>query len=168
MTIHIERSMIVNIPSDKIWETMNDFGGIEKYAPTITSSPIINDIKSGLGAKRKCTFNDGSSMVEEIIEFNEGQGYSMVLTEFSAPLNSMHAEVRVKKIDANSSELYMSADVETKSGPLGWLMGNVLMPPIMKGVFKKVMSGLAYYSATQNEVAEKLPSNDVLAKIIVA
>lgn len=167
MTIHLERTMTVNVPSETIWETMKDYGGIEKYSPTIKSSPIIGDLQTGLGAKRKCTFADDSSLVEEIIEYTEGQGYKMLLSEFSFPLKSMHGEVRVKKIDANSSELFMSADIVTK-GLFGWLLGNVLMRPIMKGAFKKVMSGLAYYSATKNQVNMKLPSNDELEKIIVA
>lgn len=76
---------------------------------TIKSSPIVDDIQSGLGAKRKCTFNDGSSLVEDIIEFNQGQGYKMDLSEYSYPLKSMFSEMRVIKIDANSSELFMSS-----------------------------------------------------------
>jgi len=92
----------------------------------------------------------------------------MVLTEYSAPLKSMHAELRLKMIDANVNEMYMSAEIVTKNGPLGWLMGNLLMRPIMKGAFKKVMSGLAYYCATNNRVNDKLPPSNEMGKIIVA
>ncbi len=140
----------------------------ERFATTIKTSPIVNDISSGLGAKRLCTFNDGSSLVEEIIDFQEGQGFKMELSEFSLPLKSMHAEMRVKEIDDNSSDLYMSSDFVVKAGPLGWLMGYLIMRPVMKGVFTKLLSGLAYHCVTGKRVGEKLPPSEELAKIILS
>jgi len=79
----------------------------------------------------------------------------------------MHAEMRVKEVDANSSELYMSSDFVVKAGPLGWLMGFLVMRPMMKGVFKKLMSGLAYHTVTGKRIGEKLPPNEELAKIVL-
>lgn len=167
MTHHIEQIIKVNVPAAKIWQVLGDFSSVERFATTIKTSPIVSDINSGLGAKRLCTFNNGSSLVEEIIEFQEGQGFKMVLSEFSLPLKSMYAEMRVKEIDANSSELYMSSDFVVKAGPLGWLMGVLVMRPMMKGVFKKLMSGLAYHTVTGERIGEKLPPNEELAKIVL-
>jgi len=168
MAHHTENTIKVNIPAEKIWQVLEDFSSVEKFALTIQSSPIINDIHTGLGAKRRCTFNDGSSLVEEIIEYQAGQGYKMALSDFSLPLKSMQAEMKVTAIDEHNSEIYMSADFVVKAGPLGWLMGQLIMRPVMKSVFKKLMTGLAYHSVTGNLITEKLPSDEVLAKIIHA
>jgi len=62
----------------------------------------------------------------------------------------------------------MSADFVVKGGPFGWLMGQLLMRPIMKGIFKKVMTGLAYHSSTGELVADKLPSDKQLAVITIS
>jgi len=167
MAHHTENTIKVNIPAAQIWQVLADFSSVEKFATTIKSSPIVSDIKSGLGTKRLCTFNDDSSLVEEIIEYQEGQGFKMELSEFSLPLKSMFAEMRVKEIDANTSELYMSADFVVKGGALGSLMGHLIMRPVMKGVFKKLLTGLAYYCVTGKLVAEKLPDNDELINIII-
>lgn len=167
MTHHTENSIKVKVPAATIWHVMKDFSSVERFATTIITSPIVNDISSGLGAKRKCTFKDGSSLVEEIVEFQEGQGYKMELSEFSLPLKNMQVEMRVKEIDANSSEIFMSSDFVVKAGPVGWLMGHFIMRPVMKGVFKKLMSGLAYHCVTGKLVGEKLPANDELRKIII-
>ncbi len=91
----------------------------------------------------------------------------MVISEFSLPLKSMYAEMRVKEIDANSSELYMSSDFVVKAGPLGWLLGFLIMRPMMKSVFKKLMSCLAYHTVTGERIGEKLPPNEELAKIVL-
>ncbi|MCJ8314034.1 MAG: SRPBCC family protein [Saccharospirillaceae bacterium] len=166
MAHQVEKTIKVNVSSDKIWTVLKDFAAIENFAATITSSPIINNIESGLGAKRKCTFTDGSSLVEEIIEYNEGQGYTMLLTDYAYPLKSMVATMQVKTIDDNTSQITMKTQFVVKGGPLGWLMGVFLMKPMMSGVFKKVLSGLAYYSETGKKVDGKLPSNEELKMII--
>ncbi len=168
MAHHTEKTIKVNVPAAKIWQVLEDFSSVERFATTIKTSPIISDISSGLGAKRLCTFNDGSSLVEEIIEFQEGQGFKMVLSEFSLPLKSMYAEMSVKEIDANTSEIYMSSDFIVKAGPLGWLMGQFIMRPVMKGVFNKLLSGLAYHCVTGKRVGEKLPASEELASIIIS
>jgi len=167
MAHHTENSIKVNVSAEKIWQVLQDFSSVERFATTIQSSPIVGDITSGLGAKRLCTFNDGSSLVEEIIEYQEGQGFKMVLSEHSLPLKSMYAEMKVTAIDENSSEIFMSADFVVKAGPLGWLLGQLIMRPVMKGVFKKLMTGLAYHCVTGKLVAEKLPENEELATLII-
>ncbi|MCD4657807.1 MAG: SRPBCC family protein [Planctomycetes bacterium] len=168
MTHHTEKTIKVNVPAEKIWQVLADFSSVERFAVTIKTSPIVNDVKSGLGAKRKCTFNNGSSLVEEIIDFREGQGFKMVLSDYSLPLKSMHSEMGIRKIDENISEIYMSTDFVVKGGPLGRLMGHFLMRPAMKGVFKKLLSGLAYHCVTGKLVGEKLPPNEELAKIVIS
>jgi len=54
-----------------------------------------------------------------------------------------------------------------KAGPLARLLGDVVMRPVMKGVFNKLMSGLAYHCVTGNWVGEKLSANEELANIMI-
>lgn len=167
MAHHTEATLKVKVPKHKIWKVLEDFSSVEKFAATIKSSPIIGDVNSGVGAKRLCTFNDGSSLVEEIIDIQEGQGFKMTLSEYSLPLKSMLAEMKVTEIDADSCEIYMSSDFVVKAGPLGWLMGQFVMRPVMKSVFKKVMSGLAYHSVTGERIDEEPPSKEKLEGLIL-
>ncbi len=167
MAHHTEKTIKVNVPASKIWQVLADFSSVERFALTIEASPIISDISSGLGAKRRCTFNDGSSLVEEIIDFQDGQGFKMELSEFSLPLKEMQAEMRVKEINKKSCEIYMSSDFIVKAGPLGWLLGHLVMRPVMKGVFYKLITGLAYHCVTGKLIDKKLPPNEELSKIII-
>ncbi len=168
MAHHCENTLKVNAPAEKVWQVLEDYNSIEKFAMTIKSSASANDISIGLGAKRSCTFNDGSSLVEEIIEYRAGQGYKMDISNHSMPLKSIQAEMKVTAIDEKTCEIYMSADFVVKGGPFGWVMGQLIMRPVMKAIFKKVMTGLAYHSVTGELVGEKLPSKEKLAKIIIA
>ena len=114
MPHHTENSLKVHLPATKVWEVLADYARIEKFASTIISSPIVGQTQSGLGAQRRCTFNNDTSLVETIVEYKEGQGYKMEISEHTLPLKNMFAEMSVKAIDANSSEISMSADFVVK------------------------------------------------------
>lgn len=45
-------------------------------------------------------------------------------------------------------------------------MGALLMSPMMKGVFKKVMTGLVYHAATGERVDEKPLSDEQFENIV--
>ncbi len=166
MAHNIDKTIKVKIPASKIWEVLGDYSSVERFALTIKSSPVISEKSSGLGAKRLCTFNNGSTLVEEIIEYQEGECFKMELSEFSLPLKKMEVVMGVKEIDANTCDIYMSSEFVVKGGPFGWLMGSLLMRPMMKGVFKKLLSGLAYHCVTGKLVDGKLPPKNELDFIV--
>ncbi|MDC5851712.1 SRPBCC family protein [Vibrio europaeus] len=161
-----EQTITLNVPAEKVWRVLSDFSSVERFAPTIKSSPIVGDKHSGLGAKRLCTFQDGSSLVEEIIDFDEGRGFKMSVAEHSLPLTHMQAEMKVAKVDENRSQVYMSTEFVVKGGIFGKIMGHVIMRPVMKSVFTKVITGLAYHSETGKVIDNKLPSKQELAPLI--
>jgi len=166
MTQYTQKKIEVNVPASKIWNILADYSSVDKYATGIKSSSIVGDINSGLGAKRLCTFQNGSSLVEEIVDFQDKSGYRMKLSEHSLPLKSMNSEIQVREIDENRSEIFMACDFEVKMGPLGWLMGYFMMRPLMKSTFKTLMTGLAYHTVTGKCIDKKLPSKQILQESI--
>jgi len=166
MIHHTEKKIIVNVPANKIWKVLENFSSVEKFATGIKSSPIVGEIDSGLGAKRLCTFQNGTSLVEKIIDFKDKSGYRMELSEHTLPLKSMYSEIYVKQIDDKSSEISMACDFEVKMGLLGWIMGYFMMRPVMKKTFKDLMTGLAYYTVSGERIEKKLPSKKILLQNI--
>ncbi|MBM7035035.1 SRPBCC family protein [Vibrio ulleungensis] len=168
MKQHIEKAMTFNLSASAVWKILDDFGGIEHYAPTIQSSSIIGETHTGLGAQRQCRFADGSSLIETIIEYNDGEGYRMELSDYSFPLKYMYSDISVIPLSDTSCEITMSTDFLVKAGPLGWLLGHFVMRPIMKGAFEKVMSGLACYTASGEVIGDALPTDNTLERLTAA
>jgi len=167
MTVKIKNTIRVKVPAEKIWEVLKDFGGLEKFAPTIASSPITNNINTGVGAIRKCIFFNDSSMSEKIIEYQEGYGYKIEIIEHQMPFVSKNFEkMNVVKIDNNTSEINMSVNFEMSAGPLGWMVGSFMLKPMMNSVTKKIITGLAYHAKTGKLVSDKLPPKDDLKFIL--
>lgn len=123
----------------------------------------MGDKTFGHGAKRKCNFYDGTSVVEEIIDFKDGESFVVEITEFSMPLKSLDAEITVKAISETSCEITIAMDFVVKGGPLGSLMGIIFVKLMMKKLTRKLLNGLAYYAATEKLVGSKLPSEQELS-----
>lgn len=167
MAHQISTALKVKLPAAKVWQVLNDYQAIEKYAPTIKSSVIEGDVQTGLGAKRRVTFHhDGSSLVEKIVNYEEGRGYTMAVSELAAPMKTMQAEIHVESVDADNSEIFMTVGFEVKGGPFGWLLATLLLKPMMKGVIGKVVNGLAYYAATGESIDKELPKAQKLQAVV--
>jgi hypothetical protein len=158
MAHHIEKTIHVKIPAINVWGVLKDFGSIEKTSASVEFSPIISEIRSGVGTKRKCHFYDKSSVIEEIIDYQEDRSFKMELSEFSMPLKSMIAELTVTEIDKDTCKISMSMDFIVKGGPLGWILGLLVLRPVLTNkVLKNELFGLAYHTATGETVGRKLP-----------
>jgi ribosome-associated toxin RatA of RatAB toxin-antitoxin module len=167
MEHNVNVAIKANVSAQKVWEVLKDFSSIEKFAPKVNKSVILEDKNSGLGAKRKCSLSDGSSVVEEIIEYSEeNQKFNMVLSEHSFPLKQFFVEMGVKKIDENSCEILMSLNFIVKGGIFGWVMGAVLMKPMMRKNVTAALKGLAYHASTEKEIGNALPADEELSLII--
>lgn len=167
MAHHIEDSLEIKLPATKVWEILSDFSSIEKTSHSVERSPLLEGPTSGVGTKRKCYFYDNKSVVEEIVEFREGQSFKMVLSEYSMPMKSILAELKVEKINESSSRITMSMDFVVKGGPIGWLLGAILLRPVLKRkVVQKELIGISYFAATGDKIGNKMPSNEKLNPIL--
>jgi len=166
MPHHIELTKRVKLPAAQIWGVLKDFNSIERTSHAVEKSPLLEGSNSGVGTKRKCYFYDGKSVVEEITEYNEGESFKIVLSEFSMPLKSIEAQMIVKKVGKNICDISMSMDFVVKGGFFGKLLGFLLLQHVLKvKVLKAELAGLAYHASTGIVIGKKLPSNDEFESI---
>jgi hypothetical protein len=167
MSHHVEQTIRINVPASKVWEVLGDFASVEHFSTGVDRSPLLPGKTEGVGTKRICYFYDKTSVVEEITRFEDGKSFDVVLTEYSMPLKSLHATMGVRAVNNTTSDIYMSMDYVVKFGPLGWVMGALLMRPMMNKVIKGVLKGLAFHSSTGKNVATQLPDDHEMAAILV-
>ncbi len=166
MTHHAETTIRVKAAAETVWETLQDFSSIERFSSKVDTSPVVGEKSGGLGAQRKCTFYDKSTVVEEIVEYEEGKGFRIKLSEYSMPLKSLQATMEVTPIDDTSCEVCFGMDYIVKFGPVGWVMGQLMMKPVMRGVTRDVLKGLAFHVVTGQNVNNKLPTDAELEAAI--
>ncbi len=149
-------SIVVEADKARVWELLSDFGTIDRYNPFVPKSYIINDAPArGLGAERHCDLDsEGKGYLRErIIEFNEGESYTLVFTAASAslPVHEMFITFAVAVV-AGGTRVSMTYHYRMKYGVVGRLMEAVVVKPMLTRVARGLLSGFKHYAETGEHV----------------
>ncbi|GAB4194880.1 MAG: hypothetical protein Tsb002_26800 [Wenzhouxiangellaceae bacterium] len=151
--VTVTRTMQNN--AQAVWKVLDDFGNIYRYNPAVESSNLIGNKATGVGAMRECHFYDGTSLKETITEYHPGQGYGFRLSDFSLPLKEASTQLRVEPINNEQSKLTITLKFIPKFGPLGWVMANLMMKPMLNKALTGLAKGLDDHIDTGRIVGKK-------------
>lgn len=152
--IRVGATKSLDVSATRAWEVIADFQNVQRFHPLVDHVDMLSDNERGVGAKRVCNFYDDTSVAEEVTQWEEGQGYTVELSDFSLPVKSATATLTVKSTGAGTSDVTFAMEFTPKFGPLGWVMGQVMMRPMMARVFSQVLAGLEHHAATGELVGE--------------
>ena len=142
--IHYERTLDIDATPDALWAVIGRFMHIDEFAPLIKSVDALTDGEDGVGSKRRCHFDDGSSVLEEVTKWEANRMYRVRLSEMTAmPLNEMYAELSVEPLDNGRARVKWGMDYRVKFGPFGWLLGQTMMKLMMGKILDGNLKGLA-------------------------
>ncbi|WP_170332217.1 SRPBCC family protein [Ruegeria arenilitoris] len=142
--IHHERRLEIDTNPEAIWMVLSRFMHIDEFAPQVTTVDALTNGKDGVGSKRRCHFENGTSLVEEVTDWRPNQGYGVRLSEMPAmPLTEAHAAIAIEPLADSRSRVVWSMDYQMKYGPLGWLLGQTLLKVMMGRVLDSNLKALA-------------------------
>ena len=150
----LSRTLIVQTSKAQTWNVLKDFGGVYRWHLKVETSPLLSKNNEGLGAKRVCNFYDGSSVAEEIIEYQDGESFKVELSDFSMPLSRANATIQLKELGPQKTEVTITMDYDMKYGPIGWAMNKVMLQPMMGKMFLQVLEGLKHHTITGDIIDE--------------
>lgn len=132
----IQSQVTINQPKDKVWQIISDITAMENYMPGVKEVHLTSDEKSGAGASRHCIFEDGIELSEQVLNWNEGQGYTLQTTAFvKVPMRENVITFALASQGENT--------VVTQS--MRYKMKGGLVAPIMEfmatGMMKKAING---------------------------
>lgn len=143
---------LINQSVDKIWDVISNFGNIYRYHPEVTKSELLSEITYGLGAVRKCVFNDGGSSIEKVTQWIDGSTLTVELSEMSMPLKSASGFTSLKAIDGKTTQITIGMNYIFKYGLFGAFIGNFIMKPMMRKMFGKAAKSIEYYIVNGNKM----------------
>ena len=142
--IHQEPTLEIEAKPDAVWAVIERFMHIDEFAPLVKSVDALTDGEDGIGSKRRCNFDNGSSMVGEVVEWDLNRGYRVRGSEMEPmPLHEMLGELSVVALNDGRSKMTWSMDYRMKYGPFGWLLGQTVMKGMMGKVLDDNLKGLA-------------------------
>ena len=140
--------VVIDAARDKVWAVLADFGTVSRWAPTITDSAIVGDVKEGVGAVRTCEHVKMGTLEETILSWSEGEAYSYDVTAgLPFPMQALRNRWSVHERGA-STEVTLHQEFSTKLGPLGLLVESMMLKRMMRKEMRLALAGLKYHIET--------------------
>lgn len=141
----LEASVLIKVPQADVWRVVKDFGNIKVFHPLIKESYRINHTPE-VGAKRICKLKPMGEMEEEVIEWNEGVGFTArvidgkMLPPYELMMGKLFLEAK-----ADGTLVTFTFSYKLKFGVLGNIMNLLLVKPQFKAAPIKYVEGLRQY-----------------------
>jgi ribosome-associated toxin RatA of RatAB toxin-antitoxin module len=156
MAIQVQETQVVRAPLAATWAAVSQMQAVQDWHPNVARATVLSDAKAGVGASRRVEFQDGNSVVETVIEESDQNFTTMEMSDAPMMKRAL-VTIRTTQNTAGDTEVTFDLRYSMKLGPLGWLMGSLMMKPMMRNVFKVALAGLSYHLETGELVHDKVP-----------
>jgi len=149
----IIKRIVINASTDKVWQTLADFGSVEKWAPTVVASHCSTETKSGVGAKRILTTS--KEVTEEVIvAWNEGHDFTFEIPAGLASIIKILRETWSVEHSSQGAEVVVKMDYQMKDGVINSILDSVAGRALKKMLIQN-LAGLKYHIETGELVTLK-------------
>ena len=115
-TLKVVKTVNIQAPVDKVWNTIKDFDSLNKWHPTFAKDEIVKGDGDKPGTVRKLTIKDGPSFTEELLAFDEAtHSYRYRIIESPLPLRNYVSHISVKPDGKGGSKVTWSGTFKRKS-----------------------------------------------------
>ena len=112
----VKKSILIHVSKDIVWEKISNIVDLS-WVLDAQKTIFLYEIKRGIGAIRKITFEDGSNVEETIVGWNDGNYLSYIATS-GLPLRAYHATISIasleKKLMKVSWQSFFNSEKMTK------------------------------------------------------
>ncbi len=145
---HAGATRVLRAPIDTVWPLVADVTAVQRWHPSVKTADLLSPKPTGLGAARRCNFYDGTDVREEVVDLEEGRRVRLRLSEFSVPMKRLEAEVTLSPLGDGQTEATFELSYEMKFGPLGKVMGALMVRRSLVKVANTVLAGLEHHAST--------------------
>lgn len=156
MGLQVQRTRLVHAAIAPTWAAVSKMDAVADWHPNVARASVLTH-NAGVDASRRVEFHNGTSVVETVTQEQERQFVTMDLLE--APLlKKAVVTIRTEQKSAEETEVTFSVDYDVKYGPIGWLMGTLMMKKAFRKIFGVSLGGLAYHLETGKLVTDSVPA----------
>jgi len=99
----VKKSVIIQTDLEKAWTKISKIAKLD-WLEGQKSTKFLGDKKTGVGAKRLISFEDGSKVEEHVVGWKPKEYFSYIAVS-GLPLNAYHATISLKKNNAESVKI---------------------------------------------------------------
>ena len=142
----VANQIVIDAPVQQVWEVLADFGGVYRWAPSVTNSYSTSENSSGPEASRHCDIAGFGGIEEYITEWNEGHDFTYLATGVG-PISEGHSTWSVKA-QGEKTLVYTEFSYGLRFGPIGALMNALILRRKVEQGLEKALEGLKHHVKT--------------------
>lgn len=105
-TLRVVETVEIKAPLEKVWATVKDFDGLNKWHPGFASDERVSGSNGKPGAVRKLTIKDGPSFTERLLAFDEAHhSYRYMIVESPLPIAHYSSSISVRPGEAGMTRV---------------------------------------------------------------
>lgn len=146
--IQVEREL--DHPASTVWALLDDFASTWVYHPIVEHSASTNGVQRGLGAERMCQMYDGAEVRERVVRHDATRmTYGIEVFDHGPfPLTHMEVDITVTPLGAHRCRVTYDGQFQVKFGPMGWMMGKMMMEAQFVKMLGQVIDGAGQHLST--------------------
>ena len=109
----VKKSIFIKASKQKVWRKISNIVGLPSWLIDVKETVYLSKKKSGVGAIRKITFDDGNTIEEHVVAWKDGEYFTYVATE-GLPLRAYVATISIKPKSKNSIQLTWQSYLNSK------------------------------------------------------
>lgn len=140
----ISANLIIESPRYVVWDALADIEAVVEWNPGIDDVECLSDLRSGVGARRRCFTHPSGWMTESITRWVEGE-LIVFNIEDAAPLKNGIASFELAD-EGIATRLIATFDYEVKLGPLGPVIDKLIVHKQLMGAWRRALEGLREFT----------------------
>ena len=109
----VKKSVIIYASEGKVWKKIGNIIGLPSWVKDVKQTVYASKIKNGVGAIRKITFNDNSTIEEHVVAWKPREHFTYIATE-GLPLRAYVATISMEKKSNNKIKITWKSYINSK------------------------------------------------------
>lgn len=138
--MHIEHTIEIDAPANLVWDKISNLADIQNWTKTVNESHFHTETKRGLGAGRTCDVKGFGTLVENVLEWEEGKSFRLSLEGLPFFISEASGGWRLVELAPDRTRGIVFIDMKTRFWPIGALLEKVALGPQFSKTVKGVQS----------------------------
>ena len=136
----VEKSIEIDSPMGPVWDKISRLADIAIWTRTVKAAHFHTEIERGIGAGRTCDVPGFGTLVENVLEWKEGESYTLSLEGLPFFVKKAYGGWRLEEMSDDRTQATTFIVMETGFWPIGALMERFMLGPQLNKTITIVQS----------------------------
>ncbi len=143
--MQISRSIDINAPVNDVWQKLAKLDDVQNFVDSVTKSYYNSEQKEGVGAARTCEVKGFGTLVEEIVEWKDGESLTYTVAGMPPMVKHAQSNWRLERKSHFQTTVTVTSSMETRYGVFGAFMERFVMKPRITRLLEDALSQFKSY-----------------------